>query len=358
MLDDRLNSIARHPHFLDTPLRQDFANSPLGFLDIGARGGAHDLARPLAEITAVTGFEPDAAECQRLLQIPEVTEPWARFSLHPYGLSAHAGPRPLHLTKASTNASLLPPNPAFLQRYSLANFSPIGQTEVETRDLDSAAAQKASPAAPLGEFIKIDTQGTELEILQGGESLLKRETVAVVCEVSFFPIYSGQALFSEVEAYLRSLGFAFYGFQSNLHARSGKRIDKRRHATRERAMYADATFLRDPLDPSGPDNTRRQNRALFLCAASLGYFDFALELLENDLLQVGPQENESLKQLVASLSSLDPQSTLQELGQAHQQALVSPEDANIIAGRLVDRRRHLCDYDDVARVSQHLPHAR
>src|SRR5262249_27536117 len=130
-----------------------------------------------------------------------------------------------------------------------------------------------------GEFIKLDTQGTEFEILQGARKTLKARTVAVLAEVEFCQAYAGQRLFSEVELLLRSLGFSFYGF-TTFHVRSRKLLEKSREGGRERAFYADAVFFKDPL-PGGPPGaalSERGQRLLFCCALLLGYHDFALEL--------------------------------------------------------------------------------
>ena len=79
---------------------------------------------------------------------------------------------------------------------------------------------------------------------------------------------------------LRDAGFSFYGFAS-LHHRSQRALDKKNAAGRERLMYADAVFLRDPL-PGGPASARptsgRRLHTLFTSARLLGYGDFALEL--------------------------------------------------------------------------------
>lgn len=58
------------------------------------------------------------------------------------------------------------------------------------------------------EFIKIDCQGAELDILKGGENLL-RNTIAVLLECSFAGQYNqGAPTFAEYIAYMDSIGFA------------------------------------------------------------------------------------------------------------------------------------------------------
>src|SRR6266567_2061321 len=126
--------------------------------------------------------------------------------------------------------------------------------------------QRHSLSPQFGEFIKLDTQGTEYEILQGAARALSERTVALLVEVWFCTPYQDQKLFSELELYLRSFGFAFYG--ATPHYRSRKLVDKRRQVTRERPLWADAIFLKDPLNSPGKLSSR-QIYALFICSLLL-----------------------------------------------------------------------------------------
>ena len=51
-----LDAIAGDPLFSGTAIGRSFGARPLGFVDIGARGGVHDLVAPLASSVAVLGF--------------------------------------------------------------------------------------------------------------------------------------------------------------------------------------------------------------------------------------------------------------------------------------------------------------
>jgi hypothetical protein len=56
------------------------------------------------------------------------------------------------------------------------------------------------------DLLKLDLQGYELEALRGcGEWI--RQIKLITTEVEFLPLYEGQPLFSDVEAYLRERGF-------------------------------------------------------------------------------------------------------------------------------------------------------
>lgn len=68
----------------------------------------------------------------------------------------------------------------------------------------------AALAETLGErtvdAIKLDTQGSELDILRGASRALSSCTLIEI-EVEFNPIYEGQNLFCDVDRFLRDRGF-------------------------------------------------------------------------------------------------------------------------------------------------------
>ncbi len=76
----------------------------------------------------------------------------------------------------------------------------IEEIEVNTSRLDDI------PDLPDIEFLKMDVQGAELDVLRFGQERLSK-CAAVQLEVSFVPLYEGQPAFGEVDTHLRSMGF-------------------------------------------------------------------------------------------------------------------------------------------------------
>jgi Methyltransferase FkbM domain len=60
-------------------------------------------------------------------------------------------------------------------------------------------------------FLKIDTQGYELPVLQGAQEVLKRIR-GVQVELSLVPLYKGQASFGQLTGVLGDSGFDLWGF--------------------------------------------------------------------------------------------------------------------------------------------------
>jgi hypothetical protein len=81
----------------------------------------------------------------------------------------------------------------------------VKTSSIQTRRLDDL------PEAAGADFLKLDVQGAELDVLNGAEKILT-EAVVVHTEVEFVPIYKGQPLFAEVDQRLRKSGFLFHKF--------------------------------------------------------------------------------------------------------------------------------------------------
>jgi FkbM family methyltransferase len=349
------NALLNDPDFARSAPGVSLLRDPLGFVDVGARGGVHELASPLAGATAVLGFEPEPEECARLRADVAAASPWARCDFEPVALGEHDGTAELHLLTAATNSSLRPPNAALTRRYAMVKWQVTGTLPLRTTTLDAVLFERRAREPFWGEMLKLDTQGTEYEILRGAARTLRERATAVVCEVSFCELYAGQRLFSEVELLLREQGFSFYGFLT-FHHRSRKALDKRVEASRERALYADAAFLRDPL-PGGPRAAgepapddicplgERRLHSLFAAALLLGFNEFALELAL--ATWASGAEARRIEALVKRWSARPPRHALDDALELAARVCSRPDLANVEVGRFVDRRRELCDYDDV-----------
>ncbi len=242
-----------------------FSEQPLGFVDIGARGGVHPLVEPIAPWVSVLGFEPDK-EARDILNAD--LGPWARSLFMPDALSDRKGMATFFRCAAPTNDSLRRINRAFVERYHMVKFAQTGAESIATSTLDEALREIRGQ----GEFLKLDTQGTEYEILCGAERTLRERTAAIYCEVEFAQIYEGQKLFGDIEVLLRSWCFSFLGFD-NMSYRS-----RTPWKGRERLLHADALFIKDPLEQT---MSERQSHVAAMACLLCGYEDFAKEIMEH-----------------------------------------------------------------------------
>jgi FkbM family methyltransferase len=178
--------------------------------DVGARWGSTEAWFRKVGPAKLLGFEPDAEECAKLNQQAGPNERY-----YPVALGDRNGSATLYLTAHPACASLYPPSRALLDRYVSLRplMGPRGTETVRLRRLDDWAADEKVDRI---DFLKLDTQGSEYNILRGAERLL-RTCVGVEVEVEFHPMYEDQPLFAEVDVLLRTAGFHLWRLDSLTH---------------------------------------------------------------------------------------------------------------------------------------------
>lgn len=88
-----------------------------------------------------------------------------------------------------------------------ANIFPViaeWGAEVSRELMPTASLDDFAPPKP--DFLRMDVQGYELDVIDGAKTALN-QCVAIMLEVSFVPLYVAQPTFGEVDEYLRLLGY-------------------------------------------------------------------------------------------------------------------------------------------------------
>lgn len=258
-------------------------------IDVGARAGMSQAFMCLRPQVQIVGFEPDAAECARLNAAN--ADPALRYV--PIGLSEHGGPRRLFETAAPGCSSNYPPLPPLYQHHPTLKqeLSPVGESLIDTTTLDAFLAAEALPP-PVA--LKLDTQGSELDILRGAQQALA--TVWMIdIEVEFNPLYQGQPLFWEVDAFLRSHGFVLWRLPLLAHyalrpvhtpqdgitvVTTPPGVHLRAQPGHGQLFWAQAHYVRQSLVQ--PESAPLQRHALLAAAALVsahGHWDLALHIL-------------------------------------------------------------------------------
>ncbi len=83
----------------------------------------------------------------------------------------------------------------------------IGVVPVPISRLDSVKHAALDGARSI--LLKVDTQGYEMQVLQGAEELLSR-VAGLQLELSRTPLYEGQALFLDIIEWLAQRGFSLW----------------------------------------------------------------------------------------------------------------------------------------------------
>ena len=113
-------------------------------------------------------------------------------------------------------------------------FETIKKSQIETTTLDNEFTSNNFP-----HFIKIDTEGAELEILNGGNKTLEN-VMGLLIEVYFKDLHKNQVKFEEINNFLSQKKFEFIDF---LRLLKWERHNQRHHG---QIQVADALFLLPP----------------------------------------------------------------------------------------------------------------
>lgn len=178
--------------------REEMASSPLHIVDVSMQNLAYEdhFYKPLRTRKIpyhVSGFEP--IEHGRLKNVDE------HFTLR-QDFICDGDKQQFYLNEPANTSSLLPLNREVLDRFSELNqISTLRVDTVRTEMLDNFVQDMKDV-----DLLKLDIQGLGLPSLKNAKDILTR-TQVIHCSISFVEMYSGQALFGDVEQFLKTQGF-------------------------------------------------------------------------------------------------------------------------------------------------------
>jgi hypothetical protein len=167
---------------------------------------------------------------------------------------------------------------------------PVKEVEIDVRTLDDVARDPHHSISP-PDFLMVDAEGSDYDVLAGARDSLGARCVAVSVEAQFQPIWCNQRLFGDTCGLLDELGFDLASI-SPAGGLSPLRVPV---GLRGRALHTscDAVFLRrtQSLADVMPDEDTRwvQIRKLAFAALLLGHVDCAINVLAlSRSIMVGP----------------------------------------------------------------------
>jgi len=245
-------------------------------LDIGARGGADEALLAIAWASRIVCFEPDKAEFDGLVAKGDTR--WRQFTVLPYAVGGESPRQELYVPEDPHAASLLPHDPSMVERFGREHLHVTKETvPVQTWTLD---ALRRGGFIDRVDYMKIDVEGAELEILNAGGAVLE-ECVALKVECSFLPQRLNQPLVWDVVPRLIAQGFEVVDLQDIHHWRRRNlpahpyRVRADMEYSRGQVAQCDVILLRAAAHAHDTEQALR----LIVLSAALGFFDYGISVL-------------------------------------------------------------------------------
>eukprot|EP00928_Gymnodinium_smaydae_P062995 TRINITY_DN46705_c0_g1_i1.p1 TRINITY_DN46705_c0_g1~~TRINITY_DN46705_c0_g1_i1.p1 ORF type:complete len:577 (-),score=40.82 TRINITY_DN46705_c0_g1_i1:204-1934(-) len=268
-------------------------------VDVGAlfAGEGNEPYAPLVAqgFADIVAFEPDKDGCDTINALREKQRQMLcgnEMRCMPYVIGDGSMHR-FYSNKFKWTSSMLRANRQIASKFvGLAEgFRVKNVSRVQTYRLDDLRIENV-------DLLKLDVQGMELAILQGAQDMLKRVLV-VHAEVSFEPMYVGQPLFGDIDAFLRSHGFNFHRFLKS-HKNPVRPLFFATQMWQDvvtQDLYQDALYIRDLWHPERLSDDEILRTALILHEA-YDSRDIALHLLSTRFRNVS---RTYLKDLIQSI---------------------------------------------------------
>ena len=216
------NYLKKISDLLDKNLNKKFT-----LLDIGAANGANGRWNIISNKITTILVEPHRESAKNLKQKGlEVIE----SVLH----SEDDKEIKFYNTRKPECSSFYKPNFHHLKNFlDKDRFEIVSEDIFSSKSLDSEIVKFRQPS-----FIKIDTEGSELDILKGSTKTLLN-VFGLEVECSFHQLRESQPLFEEIRSYLKNLDFVFIDFVSLI------RWEKDNFGFSGQPQITDALFLKN-----------------------------------------------------------------------------------------------------------------
>ena len=266
-------------------------------------------------------LEPDPAACAREKNAARPDEHWFQS-----GFAGTSGKHALYVLGKPSGSSLYPPNPPVIEEFATESYRRLDKVvEIDALSFSDFIRQEARL---LPNLIKLDTQGSELDILRSLEDAHWSDLLAVQTEIEFIEMYKGQHLFADVDHFMKSKGFILYyllpvrsyrsdGDETHYHLKKyldylkkHLGIDRNRRDISCRPIAGDAFYLRPLPEVLATRDIGLFSKA-FLILLIYRCLDEALWLVETGHQQ-GLLSRADLEAVISSIRAVAPRPSLRQ----------------------------------------------
>jgi FkbM family methyltransferase len=188
-------------------------------LDVGANVGQFSLSMRRLYKGPIISFEPIASTFEALRKKAPQDKHWYKFN---YALGNESGERTMNVYEMDQLNSLLETTEETIERFGDGAARPRKEL-IRIRRLDDILNEMPFDVRSRKIFLKMDTQGYELEVFRGARSI-HDSIVAIQAEVYQKPVYDQAPVWTEAIKEYTGAGFKFAGIfpvvRDNLYYRS------------------------------------------------------------------------------------------------------------------------------------------
>jgi len=314
-----LRDLNPDPRFTKSLVDGNFFNKDhLVLVDVGARKGFEKHWDNYADQINLIGFEPNEESYKECVEKKSNLQ----TSYYPFALDRKKGEKDFYITSYLSACGFYKPDEKMIKKFGSADtFNVTEVIKVPTIDLDSFCVEYNIQNV---DFIKLDTEGSELDILKGAEKTLKSSVIGISIEVEFIKMYIDQPLFSDIDQYLRSLNFELYDLDLNRKTRSSLSPYSSSNLGIGQLVQGQALYLRDSANELEDYDLNKKfwNKTKILKMASIQELfnlpDCAIELIQKSQSLDIIKDTDANKYIDLLIPDLDGSSTsyseyLQEL---------------------------------------------
>jgi FkbM family methyltransferase len=233
----------------------------LNFVDVGARNGNYMLPRSYAARCRLTGFEPNRAEYEKLVNgntdaraAGLIEPPFKDRKYFPDALWSSDGEQILYITKGAGAVTLMGPADLRMtgnmwrendrEQSYLDRVQRVVNTEkVQCATLDTIWKKQDDTI----DILKIDAEGGELDILKGAKCLLADQKVLFIfAEFLLLPYYERRVTLGHQQVFLDDLGYRLISIDLNHSKYNWRKTGIQSRKDRWMDYAGDAMYIVDP----------------------------------------------------------------------------------------------------------------
>jgi FkbM family methyltransferase len=229
--------------------------------DIGANAGqyAEKLRHRVGYQGAILSYEPNPVVALRLHQNAQNDPNW---HVNEIALANIAGNMTFNIMTEDQYSSFLAPSERETEVCAQGNKI-VRRIEVETHTLTQEFSNWSKQIKFDVPFLKMDTQGNDLAVAQGGEDVL-HNFIGIQTELAVKRLYDGAPDFIESIKYFRSLGFELSAFVPNNEGHFPQLVEIDAILIRSDLMDNLARKIHGAKPPEPPENVSKLMRLFSL----------------------------------------------------------------------------------------------